>query len=87
MDVRYRWAWFGLAALTAASLAWTTRYQYEACDTDGCVAIHRWSGSITFREAAWSEPPADVQVVTRSPPQRRGVVRRAALHQVFVEVP
>lgn len=87
MDVRYRWAWFGLAALSAASLAWTTRYQYEACDTDGCVAIHRWSGSITFRDAAWFEPPADVQVVASPSPPKRRVGRRAGLHPAVAEVP
>lgn len=87
MNVRYRWAWFGLAALLVATVVWTTRYQYEACDTDGCVAIHRWTGSITFREAAWSEPPEEVQVVVARPDPRRSIPGRARVHRATVEVP
>lgn len=61
-----RWGWLALAVLLSAALLWTHRYQYEACDTDGCVAIHRWTGTITFREALWTgPPPAEGSVVGR----------------------
>ena len=87
MDVRYRWAWFCLAALSAATLAWTTRYQYAACDTDGCVAIHRWTGSITFRDAAWDGPPDEAQIVRARSHGTHNPGQHKDLHYVGRRVP
>ena len=65
MTSRYRWSWLVLAALLAVSLLWTHRHEYAACDLDGCLRIHRWSGAITFEPTAGEEPPAADGVVVR----------------------
>jgi hypothetical protein len=68
MNVKQRWAWFLLAALSAAGVGWTHRYEYAACDTDGCVEINRWTGSVDFREIDWDDEPApDRQMVAVGP--------------------
>jgi hypothetical protein len=54
MSAKFRWAWFLLAVLCAAAVGWTRRHEYAACDTDGCVEINRWTGSIGFREIEWT---------------------------------
>jgi hypothetical protein len=68
MSAKHRWAWFLLAVLCATAIAWTRRNEYAACDTDGCVEINRWTGSIAFREIEWSDDAApDRQMVAAGP--------------------
>jgi hypothetical protein len=71
MSAKHRWAWFLLAVLCAVGVAWTRRHEYAACDTDGCVVINRWTGSIAFREIEWQDAPA---------PEREMMVAAARPH-------
>lgn len=73
MTTRYRWAWFALACVVSAALLWTARFQYSVCDTDGCVVVDRWTGTVGFREAqvpGVSDPGGSV-VVQGSPKRTR----------------
>jgi hypothetical protein len=73
MTAKQQWAWFLLVLVCALTFAWTRRYDYAACDTDGCVAINRWSGSIHFREAEWSGvPEPETQVAVEAVGSARG---------------
>ena len=80
MSAKYRWAWFLLAVLCAAAVGWTHRHEYAACDTDGCVEINRWTGSIDFREIEWSDDPAPDREMVAAGPSRspRADVRTVA---------
>jgi hypothetical protein len=76
MSARYRWAWFVLVVLIAGAFFWTNRRQYTACDTDGCVVIDRWTGSVTFQPAEDLDPDvAGTEVVLRPTGTRRGTPR------------
>lgn len=71
----YRWAWFALACIVVAALLVTQRYQYAACDTDGCVVVDRWTGKVRFEEAeVVGDSAAEGMVVlggSGAAPQRR----------------
>lgn len=49
MSPSFRWSCLTLAALLALAWIWTTRYDYQACDVDGCVAVNRWTGAVHFQ--------------------------------------
>jgi hypothetical protein len=70
MSAKHRWAWFLLAVLCAAGVAWTRRHEYAACDTDGCVEINRWTGSVAFREIDWSDEPVPDREMVAAAPRR-----------------
>jgi hypothetical protein len=72
MSAKQHWAWFLLVLLCLVVLGWTRRYEYAACDTDGCVAIDRWTGSITFRETGWAEDPPEPENQVASARSTRG---------------
>lgn len=69
MRVERQWAWYLLACIVLAAVAWTARNEYAACEADGCVVINRWTGSIEFRDAAWYEEPTGAPdiVLDRAP--------------------
>ena len=64
MSARYRWSWFLFAVLLTGILLWTHRREYRACDTDGCVAIDRWSGRVEFTHQLYAEPSISWNWVT-----------------------
>jgi hypothetical protein len=68
----YRWAWFVLACVVAAGLLFTLRYDYAACDTDGCVVIDRWTGGVRFEETEEAFTPDDGGAVVRDTGRSRG---------------
>lgn len=71
MNAKQQWAWFVLVCLCVLGFAWTHRYVYSACDTDGCIAVNRWTGSVSFREARSSDPGAGEGHVALLPGARR----------------
>jgi hypothetical protein len=74
----YRWAWFVLACAATVALLLTLRFQYAACDTDGCVVVDRWTGDVRFRETeAGPAPEAEGTVVLRSGRPGAGAVASA----------
>jgi hypothetical protein len=63
MNAKHHWAWFLLVCVCTLGFAWTHRYEYSACDTDGCIAVNRWTGSVAFREAgSWGPAAPDGHV-------------------------
>jgi hypothetical protein len=46
------WSWLAVAVVAVLVLYWAVRYQYAACDVDGCIAINRWTGRIHFEPVA-----------------------------------
>lgn len=61
-----------LACLTVSALLWTDRYEYAACETDGCVVINRWTGRIDFRPSDYEE---EEEIVPEGHVVSRGTAR------------
>lgn len=58
-EMKERWErpWLVLACAVVLAGLWTTRREYHACDTDGCVVANRWTGAIYFEPALYDEYP------------------------------
>ena len=92
MSRAYRWSWFILACVLSAAFLWTQRYEYSACDSDGCVVVDRWTGDLGFREAEEqeaAEAEGTVVLAPRAPRERpaRLAARRVRAHPVRLRRP